>query len=236
MPDAPAASPAPASAAPAQQAAPTATTGALPASAPAATTTTTTQPTQTPATTPAPGDQTKDGAKPPEAKAPETTGEQPKPYELKLPTDAAIDTAIVSELATLAQKAGISQEHAQAVAEFINDKASAFVAQVKAAQLQAHQNQVLAWDQALRADKEIGGEKIQQHLDLGRRALERFASPEAIQFLRDSGLNSHPELARIFVRIGKAMGEDRIATGNGAGGKSDEQLLFERYPSMRKNA
>jgi hypothetical protein len=75
-------------------------------------------------------------------------------------------------------------------------------------------------------------EKIQQHLDLGRRALEKFASPEAIKFLRDSGLNSHPELARIFVRIGKAMGEDRIATGNGAGGKSEQQLLAERYPKM----
>lgn len=235
MPDAPAASPAPASAAPAQQAAPTATTGTPPASAPAATTTPTIQPNQTPATTPAPGDQVKTGT-PAETKTPEAKGEQPKPYELKLPKDAAIDGATATELAAFAQKAGISPEHAQSVADFMNGKASAFVEQVKAQQLQAHQDQVKTWDAALRADKEIGGEKIQAQLDLGRRALERFASPEAIKFLRDSGLNSHPELARIFVRIGKSMGEDRIATGNGAGGKSEQQILEDRYPSMRKSA
>ena len=243
MPDAPAASPAPAPAAPAQTAAPAATAGTPPASATAASTTSTTTPTTTapaaaatPAATPAPGSEAKPGEKPAEPSKTDGNGEMPKPFELKLPKDAAIDTATATELAAIAQKAGVTVEQAQAIAEFMNTKASSFVQQVQQAQAQAHEEQVKTWDSALKADKEIGGEKIQANLDLGRRALERFASKEAIQFLRDSGLNSHPELARIFVRIGKAMGEDRIASGGGAGGKSPEQLLAERYPSMQKSA
>lgn len=236
MPDAPAATPAPASAAPVQQAAastPTAGTSPTPA---AGTTTPTTTPNPSTATPPAAGTEVKTGEQPAATKTPETAGEQPKPYELKLPENAAIDATIATELAAVAHKAGISQEHAQAIAEFMNGKAGAFLEQVKAQQVEAHQNQVKTWDEALKTDKEIGGEKIQANLDLGRRALEKFATPEAITFLRESGLNSHPELARIFVRIGKAMGEDTIATGNGGGGKSDEQILAERYPKMAQKS
>ncbi len=174
----------------------------------------------------------KTGEQPAAVKPTETPAEQPKPYELKLPEKATIDNAIASELAALAHKAGISQEHAQSVANFIDQKASAFLEQVKAQQVQAHEAQVKTWDDALRADKEIGGEKLQANLDLGRRALERFASPEAIQYLRDTGLNSNPEFARIFVKVGKAMGEDSVATGQGTGGKSEQDHLTERYPKM----
>lgn len=244
MPDAPAASPAPASAAPAQQAATAPTTGASPAAAAPATTTTTATPTQTaPATAPAAGGEAKptEGTKPaadakPTDKPAEAKTDQPKPFELKLPKDATIDTAIATELAAVAQKAGVSQEQAQAIAEFMDGKAKAFAESIAKAQDEAHQVQVKTWDEALKADKEIGGTQLQANLEAGRRVLERFGDAEVVEFLRETGLNCNPGIARLMVRIGKAMAEDRIATGNGAGGKSEEQILADRYPSMRKSA
>lgn len=229
MPDAPAASPAPASAAPAQQAAPTTTASTSPAAQPAATATPTT-PTQTaPAATTAASSEAKP-ATPAETK-PEAKADPAKPYELKLPKDAAIDSAIATELAALAQKAGISQEHAQAVAEFMNTKAAGFIDQMKQAQVQAHENQVKTWDEALKADAEIGGEKIAANLEQGRRALERFADKEAIEFLRETGLNSNPLFARMFVRIGKAMGEDRIAAGKNGSEANDLRSIYKSMPN-----
>lgn len=232
MPDAPAASPAPASAAPAQQAAPTTTASTSPAAQPAATTTPTTTPTQTaPATATAAGGEAKPATTPAETKPQETKAEPAKAYEIKLPKDAALDGAIATELAALAQKAGISQEHAQAVADFMNAKAAGFIDQMKQAQAQAHENQVKTWDEALKADKEIGGEKVAANLEQGRRALERFADKEAIDFLRETGLNSNPLLARIFVRIGKAMGEDRIAAGKTGTEAGDLRSIYKSMPN-----
>lgn len=232
MPDAPAASPAPASAAPAQQAAPTSTAGASPAAQPAATTTPTTTQTQTaPATAPAAGGEAKPATTPAETKPQEAKADPAKPYDLKLSDKATIDSAIATELAALAHKAGISQEHAQAFADFMDAKAASFVDQIKQAQVQAHENQVKTWDEALKADKEIGGEKVAANLEQGRRALERFADKEAIDFLRETGLNSNPLLARIFVRIGKAMGEDRIAAGKTGTEANDLRSIYKSMPN-----
>lgn len=232
MTDAVVALPAPASAATTAPATtpPAATTGTPPATAPAASTTTTQ--TTTPATAPAAGGDAKpaEGAKPAaDAKPAETKGDA-KPFDLKLPEGAKLDGATATEFAAAAQKAGLSAEQAQAALEFFNAKAGGFLDGLKQAQTEAFENQVKAWDAELRADTEIGGEKLQANLETGRRALERFADKEAIEFLRESGLNSHPKLARIFVRIGKAMGEDKIAAG-GTGQAKDLRSIYTSMPN-----
>ena len=102
------------------------------------------------------------------------------------------------------------------------------VAAHEAALVQKHTDQVQAWDKQLTEDKDIGGEKIQANMDLGRRALEKFGTPELIETLRSTGYNSFPPLVKLLVNIGKAMGEDRIA----AGGQSVKDDLRSVYKSM----
>jgi len=226
MPDAPASTPAPASAAPVQQA--TASTTPAPAAAPAPTAGTqpVTAPTTQTATVPAAVVETKTGEQPVAAKATEAKTEQPAAIELKLPKDSLLSADHVKELADFAKANGIKPEIAQQMLETQSKAVAAHQAKLQA----QHVAQVETWDKELTADKDIGGEKIQANMDLGRRALEKFGSPELIETLRSTGYNSFPPLVKLLVNIGKAMSEDRVATGTQSA-QSDLRSLYKSMPN-----
>jgi hypothetical protein len=226
MPDAPASTPAPASAAPVQQA--TASTTPAPAATPAPTAgQPVTAPTnQNTATAPAAAVETKTGEQPAAAKPAETKAEQPAAIELKLPKDSLLSADHVKELADFAKANGIKPEIAQQMLETQSKAVAAHQAKLQA----QHIAQVETWDKALTEDKEIGGEKIEANMDLGRRALERFGSKELIETLRSTGYNSFPPLVKFMVSIGKAMSEDRIAAG-GTAAQSDLRSLYKSMPN-----
>ncbi|MBQ7263552.1 MAG: hypothetical protein IJR14_07505 [Synergistaceae bacterium] len=73
------------------------------------------------------------------------------------------------------------------------------------------------WMRQCQADPEFGGSRwdaAQAVIDRGARQL---ATPEAVALLRRYGLETHPELVRMFWRAGKLAGEDESG-GHGAGG------------------
>lgn len=72
------------------------------------------------------------------------------------------------------------------------------------------------WAQQIRVDPELGGEALQENLGMANRAFKQFATPEFIKFLKGSGLSSHPEVVRVFYRIGKSMSPDMGVTGQGS--------------------
>lgn len=226
MPDAPAASPAPASAAPAQQAAPT-TASASPAATPAATTTPTTTPTQSTPTAPAAGSETKPATTPAEAKPQETKPEQTAAIELKLPKDSLLPADAVKAVADFAKANGLKPDAAQALLENQSAAVAAHQARLEA----QHREQVQAWDKSLTKDKDIGGDAIKANLEMGRRALEKYGSPELIEALRSTGYNSFPPLVKFMVQIGKAMGEDRIASGKTGTEANDMRSIYKSMPN-----
>ncbi|HAT11072.1 MAG TPA: hypothetical protein DCS97_10880 [Planctomycetes bacterium] len=226
MPDAPASTPAPASAAPVQQA--TASTTPAPAATPAPTAGAQPVTAPTTQTATAPAAETKASEQP--AKATETKTEakteQPAAIELKLPKDSLLSADHVKELADFAKANGIKPEIAQQMLETQSKAVAAHQAKLQA----QHVAQVETWDKELTADKDIGGEKIQANMDLGRRALEKFGSPELIETLRSTGYNSFPPLVKLLVNIGKAMSEDRVASG-GRAVQSDLRSLYKSMPN-----
>jgi len=228
MPDAPASTPAPASAAPVQQAPASATPAPAAAPAPTAGAQPVTAPnTQSTATAPATAVETKTGEQPAAAKPAETKTEQPAAIELKLPKDSLLSADQVKELADFAQANGIKPEIAQQMLE----TQSKAVAAHQAKMVESHIADVQKWDKELTADKDIGGEKIQASMDLGRRALEKFGSPELIETLRSTGYNSFPPLVKLLVNIGKAMSEDRVASG-GQAVQSDLRSIYKSMPNV----
>jgi hypothetical protein len=200
--------PAPAQASPAPQAAPANTAAPAPVANPnTAQPNAITPPAAAPAPAQAPATEPPKPAEPPKAEA-------PQPIKLELPKDSPLTADDLKALTDLATKAGLKQD---AAAELLASQAK-LLTDYQARQEAAHQAQVEAWDKSLADDKEIGGANLRANLDAGRRALEKFG-PELIPFLRESGFNSNPDVVKFIVRIGKAMAEDRIATGQtGTGG------------------
>jgi hypothetical protein len=194
--------PAPAPAAPANQATPAPAT-----TAPA------------PAATPSPA-----GSQP----TPQPNPTPATPLDLKAPDGSLLTADNVKAFAEAAQKANLDP----AVAKSMLEQQSKILSDFQASVAAKHEEQVLAWDQSLAQDKEIGGDALKANIDQGRRALERFGDKDLLDALRTSGFNSYPPLVRFLVKVGRAMAEDRNAgSASGPAGMSAQEASASLWPS-----
>lgn len=170
----------------------------------------------TPPATPAP-DPTKPPVTPPAKVVPET-------YDLKLPQGSLLDASVIEKTAAFAKENGLSNEAAQAILDRENSDVAAYVDAQKA---QVAQQQD-AWIKESQTDKEFGGEKFAENAELAKRAVERFGSDAFKKALNETKLGNHPELLRVFVRIGKAMADDKFLPPGAMtqGKKSPAEILY----------
>jgi hypothetical protein len=152
----------------------------------------------------------------------------PEKYELKLPEGSPLKAEHVEKVAAYAKAQGLSNEQAQAILERENGAVSSFVQE----QNETIKTKMDSWVNEIKADKEIGGDAYDQTLSAAKRAVSRFATPEFIQSLNETGLGNHPELVRVFARIGKAMSDDHsVFPGAQSGGKKSIEDIF--YPNSK---
>ncbi|MFV2901017.1 portal protein [Escherichia coli] len=100
------------------------------------------------------------------------------------------------------------------------------LAGVQQRQAEAWQKTTEQWAADVKADKEIGGDKLISNLSAAQRALDQFGTPELKEYLNTTGLGNHPDLVKTFVKIGKAMSEDGMVTGGNEGQRSAAEVLY----------
>lgn len=91
------------------------------------------------------------------------------------------------------------------------------------------------WVDQAKADKEFGGSKFDENLAVANSALDAVGTPELKTLLRTTGFGNHPEVIRAFVKVGKALGEDKLVIRNNqtpAPAKTDKVSL---YPKSNMN-
>ena len=138
----------------------------------------------------------------------------PEKYELKLPDGSHLGDGALDRTAAYARKQGLSNEEAQ---ELLNRENSAVVDYVESVKKQAE-----VWAEDSKADSEIGGDNLAKNCELAKRALDKFGSEALRDALNESGFGNHPEVVRVFSRIGKAMSEDQIVVPGTAGAASEK--------------
>jgi hypothetical protein len=80
----------------------------------------------------------------------------------------------------------------------------------------------------VKTDKELGGTALDGNIRLAQSALTKFGTPELRAALDTTGMGNHPEVVRVFTRIGKAMAEDTFEKGSPSknAGKSAAEILY----------
>lgn len=206
-------------------AAPAATQAPAPATAPAAAAApdaTTAAPAATDPAAPAGSE-----GKPAEAKADDgkPVG-APEQYEaFAAPEGVTLDDAVLTDFQGVAKEMGLSQEAAQALI----DKMAPTIAKQNQAQLDNLTKQVRAeWVDSSKADKEFGGDKLDENLAVAKRAWETYGTPELTQLLNDSGLGDHPEVIRWAYRVGKTISPDsrHVSGGNPDSAGKDARSFY----------
>lgn len=131
----------------------------------------------------------------------------PEAYEFVAPEGITLDPAAVEAFAPVAKDLGLSQSQAQRVVDLY--------AGLQQSQAEAQAAQAQEWAKQVTTDKEIGGAKWAQNQALIAQARDQFASPELVQLMEQTGLGNHPEVIKMFVRIGKQIADDGHVTGSG---------------------
>lgn len=163
---------------------------------------------------PADGTQNTD-TKTDEVKAPES-------YELQMPEGIELDKAAADEFTAIAKELKLDQPTAQKLADV--------AAKMQQRQVEAHQKLVETWVESVKADKDIGGDKLDENLGVARKALETFGTPELRDVLNATGFGNHPEVIKAFFKIGKAISDDKFVTGSPKGADTDPAKKL--FPNM----
>lgn len=130
----------------------------------------------------------------------------PESYSFKAPEGVQFDEAVIRAFSEVAKDLNMPQDHAQKVL----DKMAPVIAARQLEQFESARNQ---WAADTKADKELGGDRLDENLGVAKKAFDAFATPELRALLNDSGLGNHPEVVRVFYRVGNAISEDRFVAG-----------------------
>lgn len=173
-------------------------------------TTTTTQATPPPAASTTTTTETPAATETPKAAEGTTTTETPvvpEKYELKTSDGSLLKPEQVTEIEAFAKSHKLTNDQAQ---ELLT-KQEGLLKSVQDQQASQHEVTVAGWAEAAKNDKEIGGEKFTENVELAHRALKHFdVSGELAKGLDLSGFGNHPEVIRVFSKIGRAMGNDKF--------------------------
>ena len=148
----------------------------------------------------------------------------PEKYEFTAGEGVELDSEALKDFEPVARDLNLTNEQAQKLV----DAYPKILAGVQQRQAEAWQKQTEGWAETVKADKEIGGDKLTANLSAAQRALEQFGDPELKEYLDSTGLGNHPALVKAFIKVGKAMSEDKVVTGGHESGGSD--LISAFYP------
>ena len=123
-----------------------------------------------------------------------------------------LDPEVLTAFGEVAKDLDLPQDAAQKVldkvAPVIQAKQAKVLEQVK-----------VDWANDSQADKEFGGENLNDNLEVAKTALDAFGNQALKALLVETGFGNHPEIIRFMYRAGKAISEDSYI-GNSEGADS----------------
>ena len=162
------------------------------------------------------------------------TVEVPDAYELSAPEGLTLDAKDVELATPVFKELGLSNEAANKLMPVAAQFAKNIADRLATEQL----GQVTAWRKeqfaAAQADPEIGGAKWDESLTYAAKALDTFGATKGSPFrnaLDESGWGNHPEMIRMFSKIGRAVGEDTDFVRGDVGAPVEQNPARILYPN-----
>lgn len=151
----------------------------------------------------------------------------PEKYELTPPEGLEINDDVLAEIDPVFRELKLDNDQANKVIAL----AGPFAERLFAAQNDAFQAQATDWAKEAKADSEIGGRNWAETESLVAKALDKLDAPKAFRDLLDSTkLGNHPEMIRMFRRVGALLSEDADLPRADAGAQDKADRLSTLYP------
>lgn len=164
-----------------------------------------------------------------DAKAAEYFGAPEKYADLVVPEGMTLDQDAANEIHGLAKQLNLSQK---TVDQLVDVQKQLYERQAKKAADDIAATEV-AWTAELKADPVLGGNDHDAKLAKATEARNTFGTPGYNQFLKDAGLENHPDTVRTWYAISQALGEGSTVKPGG-GQQQGERTAQDRLNDMYK--
>lgn len=144
-------------------------------------------------------------------------------YEFTLPEGVEPDKASTEEFVALAKELKLPKEAAQKVVDIAVKR--------EAARAEAFAAEVSGWEASVKADKELGGDKLSETLATCKKAID-LGPPELRDLLSSTKMGSHPAVVKWAYAVGKALSEDRFVPGGQGPSGGDKGAAQVLYPNQ----
>jgi hypothetical protein len=144
----------------------------------------------------------------------------PEKYDLTIAKDSLLDQTDIDRISADAKEKGLSNEDAQLVADMEAEAIDRYHGKLD----KQVENLQAGWLKDAEADKEIGGEAFKENAELSKRLMD---------LLDESKYGNHPEVVRIFSKIGKLMSDDEAIFPK-AHEKGEKTMEETFYPGTNK--
>ncbi|OJF92069.1 hypothetical protein AX761_21760 [Rhizobium sp. 58] len=146
-------------------------------------------------------------------------------YTLTMPEGVTVDQALLDALSPKFAAKGMTTREAQELAdEFINVE--------KGRREAANKNwaeTVAKWVDDAKTDPDMGGAKWDATATMAKKAIDAIGTPALKEYLQATGGGNHPELIRIFAKVGPMISEDNPANGGAGGAGSPVEPAHRLY-------
>jgi hypothetical protein len=147
-------------------------------------------------------------------------------YTFEMPEGIELDKSATEEFTAIAKELKLPQDAAKKLVDLEVKRIQA--------QQQQHQSLVNEWAEQVKADKDLGGDKLDENLAVARKAIDAFGTPELKELLNTTGLGNHPEVVKAFFKAGKAISEDGFVRGAPKSPATESDLAKSLFPSMNR--
>jgi hypothetical protein len=128
---------------------------------------------------------------------------------LKLANDSLIDEGVLKSVEEFAKANNLSNESAQKLLDNQNDLIKDYISY----QQEEYQKEVSSWVDKLKSDKDFGGEKFNENVELAKMAFQKYADTETKELFEEKGYGNYPGLVKLFARIGRELQGDTFVKG-----------------------
>lgn len=170
------------------------------------------------------GDSDKDGDK----EAGDDDQGAPESYaDFEMPEGVEVDETQLAEAAPLFKELGLTQAQAQKLVDFQATQVQAG----RESQIDAFNQMVGDWREQSVNDKEFGGDKFEESINIAQTTIDKLGTPELGKLLKDHGVGNHPEVIRILVKMGGHLQEDQPGGGDNTPNSPEKSHVEALYPN-----
>ena len=126
----------------------------------------------------------------------------------------------------MARELGLSQGDAQKVLDGIIPTIAERYAKASQDAVTTYRADLVA---QVKADKEIGGDKLTENLAIADKAVTAYGSPELRKLFNESGLGDHPAVIRAFYKMGMDISNATFVPGGKQPSKGETDAASKLY-------